>query len=63
MRGALAAGGPWIAGEDFTVADILLASILRNAVDLDLLEPGDPLREYVERGLARPAQQRAEAAA
>jgi glutathione S-transferase len=62
LRGALATGGPWIAGNDFSVADILTASILRNAVDLGLLEPGDPLREYVERGLARPAQLRADAA-
>lgn len=60
MRGALAEG-PWIAGEDFSVADILLVSILRGTVDLGLLEPGDPLTEYVERGLARPAAQRADA--
>jgi glutathione S-transferase len=62
VRSALVAGGPWIVGENFSVADILIASILRNAVDLGLLETGDPLREYVERALARPAQQRAEAA-
>lgn len=61
LRGALAAGGPWIAGENFSVADISTVSILRNTVDLGLLEPGDPLREYVERGLARPAVQRADA--
>jgi glutathione S-transferase len=60
LRGALAAGGPWIAG-DFSVADISIVSILRNTVDLGLLEPGDPLREYVERGLERPAVQRADA--
>ncbi|HWH19256.1 MAG TPA: glutathione S-transferase family protein [Solirubrobacterales bacterium] len=62
MRAALAAAGPWIAGEDFSVADISLVSILRNTVELGLLEPGDPLTEYVERGLARPAQLRADAA-
>jgi glutathione S-transferase len=61
IRGALAAGGPWIAGEDFSLADIFIVSILRNTVALGLLEPGDPLREYVERGLERPAVQRADA--
>jgi glutathione S-transferase len=54
--------GPWIAGDDFSVADILIVSILRNTVELGLLEPGDPVSAYVERGLARPAQLRADAA-
>jgi glutathione S-transferase len=62
VRGALAAGAPWIAGDEFSVADILIVSILRNTVDLGLLEPGDPLSDYVERALARPAQLRADAA-
>jgi glutathione S-transferase len=62
IRGALAAGGPWIVGEDFSVADVLLVSILRNTVELGLLEPGDPLSDYVERARARPAQLRADAA-
>jgi glutathione S-transferase len=52
---------PWIAGETFTVADILCASILRNAVRLGLLGDDDPLRAYVERALARPANLRADA--
>jgi glutathione S-transferase len=60
LRAALTA--PWIAGDDFTVADILIVSILRNTVELGLLEPSDPVTAYVERGLARPAQLRAEAA-
>ncbi len=62
LRGALAAGGPWIAGEEFSVADILIVSVLRNTVELGLLEPGDPLSDYVERGIARPAVKRADAA-
>jgi glutathione S-transferase len=53
---------PWIAGDDFSVADILIVSILRNTVELGLLEPADPVSAYVERGLARPAQLRADAA-
>jgi glutathione S-transferase len=60
VRAALT--GPWIAGDDFSVADILIVSILRNTVELGLLEPGDPVTAYVERGLARPAQLRADAA-
>ena len=60
LLGALT--GPWIAGDDFSVADVLIASILRNTVELGLLEPGDPLSAYAERGLARPAQLRADAA-
>jgi glutathione S-transferase len=60
VRAALTS--PWIAGDDFSVADILIVSILRNTVELGLLEPGDPVSAYVERGLARPAQLRADAA-
>jgi glutathione S-transferase len=62
LRGALAAGGPWIGGEEFSAADISIVSILRNTVELDLIEAGDPLREYVERGAARPAVGRADVA-
>ena len=53
---------PWIAGDEFSVADILIISVLRNTVELGLLEPGDPVSAYVERGVARPAQLRADAA-
>lgn len=60
VRAALT--GPWIGGDEFSVADILVVSILRNTVQLGMVEPGDPLSDYVERGLARPAQQRADAA-
>ena len=60
VRAALTS--PWIAGDDFTVADILIVSILRNTVELGLLEPADPVSAYVERALARPAQLRADAA-
>ncbi|HJZ38329.1 MAG TPA: glutathione S-transferase family protein [Solirubrobacterales bacterium] len=60
VRAALT--GPWIAGDDFSVADILIVSILRNTVELGLLEPADPLTAYVERALARPSQLRADAA-
>jgi glutathione S-transferase len=52
---------PWIAGDSFTVADIMVASILGNTRRLGLLTDDDPISEYVDRALARPAQLRAEA--
>lgn len=50
----------WIAGETFTVADILIATMLGNAFRRELLDEGGPLHEYVERAQARPAYQRTE---
>jgi glutathione S-transferase len=47
----------WIAGEDFTVADILLATVLRLVRKTDLLEPYPRLSAYFARALARPAWQ------
>jgi glutathione S-transferase len=52
---------PWLAGDSFSVADIMVASMLRNTRVLGLLSDADPLSEYVDRALARPANQRAEA--
>lgn len=54
-------GHPWIAGSAFTVADIMCASMLRNTRLLGLLADDDPLSEYVDRALARPANVRADA--
>jgi glutathione S-transferase len=51
----------WIAGETFTVADVMCASILAKIADYDLGPDFAPLRAYVERALARPAKLRAEA--
>jgi glutathione S-transferase len=55
------AGHEWITGDTFTVADILLASMLRSPVRIGLLAEADPLANYTERALARPANRRAEA--
>lgn len=52
---------PWIASDSFTVADIMVASILGNTRRLGLLTDDDPISEYVDRALARPASRRAEA--
>ncbi len=51
-------GREWIACEEFTVADILLATVLRQVRDTDLLEPYPRLRAYYKKALARPAWQR-----
>ena len=51
-------GREWIACEAFTVADILLATVLRGIRHTDLIEPYPRLKAYYARALARPAWQR-----
>lgn len=51
-------GHTWIAGADFTVADILLASVFRGIRKTDLLNPFPKLRAYHERATGRPAWKR-----
>jgi len=51
-------GREWIACEAFTVADILLATVLREVRHTDLSEPYPRLKAYYARALARPAWQR-----
>ena len=51
-------GREWIACADFTVADILLASVLREIRKTDLMDRYPRLKAYYERALARPAWQR-----
>ena len=51
----------WLAGS-FTVADVLMVSVLRQLMRGDRLAAFPTLRAYVERGEARPAFQRALAA-
>jgi glutathione S-transferase len=48
----------WIACAEFTVADIMMASVLRNVRKTDLLDPFPKVKAYYERCLARPAWQR-----
>ncbi len=60
LRASLATNA-WIAGDDFTLADILGASILRNALALGLLADDDPLRDWAQRAYERPASKRADA--
>jgi glutathione S-transferase len=51
-------GREWIACESFTVADILLATVLRAIRHTDLIEPYPLLQAYCAKALARPAWQR-----
>lgn len=51
-------GREWIACDTFTVADIVLATVLRAERDTDLLDPYAQLKTYGARALARPAWQR-----
>jgi glutathione S-transferase len=48
----------WIACDDFTVADIMLACVLRNIRKTDLLAPFPRLTAYYARCFDRPAWQR-----
>jgi glutathione S-transferase len=48
-------GREWIACADFTVADILLATVLREIRKTDLLAPYPRLTAYYARALARPS--------
>ncbi|WAS90932.1 glutathione S-transferase family protein [Nannocystis punicea] len=51
-------GREWIACADFTVADILMACVLRGIRKTDLMEPYPRIKAYYERSFARPAWQR-----
>jgi glutathione S-transferase len=51
-------GREWIACADFTVADIMMAGVLRTIRKTDLMEPFPRIKAYYERCFARPAWQR-----
>ena len=48
----------WIACEDFTVADLMMAGVLRNIRKADLMAPFPKLTAYYQRCFARSAWQR-----
>ena len=49
----------WIAGASFTVADILMAGVLRSIRQMDLMKPYPQIKAFFDRAHARPAWQRA----
>ena len=51
-------GRQWIACDDFTVADIMMACVLRDLRKGDLMDAVPRVKAYYERCLARPAWQR-----
>ncbi len=51
-------GRAWIACDDFTVADIMMAGVLRTVRKTDLMEPFPKIKAYYERCFSRPAWQR-----
>jgi glutathione S-transferase len=55
------AEGEWLLGRQFTVADVICASVLAGANSRDLLRDWPGVRAYVERGEGRPAYVRAAA--
>jgi glutathione S-transferase len=48
----------WIACAEFTVADIMMACVLREVRKTDLLDPFPKIKAYYERCFARPAWER-----
>lgn len=48
----------WIACDDFTVADVMMAGVLRTIRKSDLMDPHPRVKAYYERCFARPAWQR-----
>lgn len=61
LKGGLEAG-PWLLGERFSAADVLVGSSVCFMKLFDMLPDDDALNAYAERCLARPAYQRALAA-
>lgn len=51
-------GREWIACDDFTAADIMMAGVLRTIRKTDLMDPYPRLKAYYQRAFARPAWQR-----
>lgn len=51
-------GREWIACDEFTAADIMMAGVLRTTRKTDLMEPFPHLKAYYERCFSRPAWQR-----
>jgi glutathione S-transferase len=56
------AAGPWLLGERFSAADVMIGADLHFGIDIfKLVYPRPALRAYVDRCLVRPALQRAKA--
>ena len=58
---AAVSGRPWLVGEEFTAADLMICTILAAVVDPPVAQALPELVAYVERARERPAYVRAEA--
>ena len=54
--------GPWLLGERFSAADVLWGNALRFVTGFKVVEATPVIADYIERVMARPAEQRALAA-
>ncbi|MDP3656579.1 MAG: glutathione S-transferase family protein [Brevundimonas sp.] len=54
-------GHDWITGDDFTIADLTLADVLREIRETDLMDGYPGVRAFYARAFARPARDRARA--
>jgi glutathione S-transferase len=54
------AKGPWLMGEQFTAADVVIGSGLRYGMMFKMIPERKEFTDYVARFAARPAAQRAE---
>lgn len=52
-------GRDWLTGDDFTIADLTLADVLREVRETDLLDGYPRVKALYARAFARPARQRA----
>ena len=59
---AALAPGPWLLGDRFSAADVLWGNALRWVTGFGMVEATPEVKNYVERVMARPAQQRAQQA-
>lgn len=59
LVGALEGRGPWILGERFSAADVLLGTGVQYLIQFGLVTDQPVLQAYLERCQARPAYQRA----
>lgn len=53
--------GPYVLGNDFTIADVIFGGSLRYMTMFKMIEPSPSVSAYIERLNARPALQRADA--
>jgi glutathione S-transferase len=51
--------GPWLLGERFSAADVLWGNALRWVTGFGMVEATPVIADYIERVMARPAEQRA----